>query len=69
MISGTPISGETISGTPGGFVVAIGGLALTDTTLILTLPINCVLIGHQEPVSKLMELNKINGPLKGVFGE
>ena len=46
-------------------------LQLTDVSMQMLLPINCVVAGQQrEPVSKLMGLDgAISGPLRGVFNE
>lgn len=71
MISGLPISGDPVSGTPGAFVSPLSTINITTIAQNLQLPVNCVLDGQQrEPVSKLMGLNgAISGPLKGIFGE
>lgn len=51
-----------------GFDPVNNPLRLTETINKLTLPINCVMIGHQKPISKLMEATSM-GPLRGIFNE
>ena len=53
----------------GAFVPPPKMMPLTDTIENMKNPVNCVLIGHQQPIGRAIGLDGIPSSMKGIFGE